>query len=241
MDPASTLDTLLAPRRELRAARSQVLSALPADEEDGPYDRHAALYDRLIGNRLYNRLVWGATPADYEAFAAEAVAVGDGPFLDAGCGTLVFTAAAYRRASRPLVLVDLSLGMLDRARTRINGARATLVQADLLHLPFRLNRFAAVACFGTLHVLDDPWAAVVALRDQVAPGGRLFASMLVSDRAVGRAYLAALSRRGEVGPPRRVAELATAARTIIGPSVDVRCTGSMAWLRATVDGSSNWV
>lgn len=37
-------------------------------------------------------------PADYGAFAVEAVAAGDGLFLDAGCGTVVFTAGAYRRA-----------------------------------------------------------------------------------------------------------------------------------------------
>jgi SAM-dependent methyltransferase len=229
------LDSLLAPGRTLRPARGQVMSAVAAEEDAAAYDRHAALYDRLIGNRLYNRLVWAATPGDYEAFAAEAVAAGDGLFLDAGCGTLVFTAAAYRRAARPLVLVDLSLGMLQRAAGRLGDTSATLLQADLLDLPFSANGFATVACFGTLHVFDDPWAALAALRDQLAPGGRFFASMLVSDRAIGRAYLAAVHRRGEVGPPRRAAELTAAARTVFGTSADVRCTGSMAWLRAVAD------
>ena len=54
---------------------------------------------------------------------------------------------------------------------------------------------------------DDPWAALRALRGQVAPGGRVFVSMLVTDRPVGRAWLGALHRRGEVGPPRSAAEL----------------------------------
>jgi SAM-dependent methyltransferase len=230
---APSLDALLAPGRTLRPARADVLSALPASHKDARYDRHAAVYDRLIGNALYNRLAWGTSPAAYRAFAAEAVAAGEGPFLEGGCGTALFTAAAYREASRPLVLVDQSLAMLERAAARLVGAPATLVQADLLDLPFSPHRFATVACFGTLHVLEDPWAALVALREQLAPGGRFLASMLVTDRAAGRAYLSALHRRGEVGPPRRADELAAAARELFGASVDVRCTGSMAWLRAT--------
>ena len=149
----------------------------------------------------------------------------------------MFTAAAYRGASRPLVLVDLSLGMLRRAAERLGEAPATLVQADLLDLPFAPNRFTTAACFAMLHVLDDPWAALAALRDQLAPGGRIFASMLVTDRAVGRAYLAALHRTGEVGPPRSAEELGVAAREVFGPSAEVRCTGSMAWLRADAERS----
>ncbi len=83
-----------------------------------------------------------------------------------------------------------------------------------------------------LHVLDDPWAALAALRDHVAPGGRLFASMLVTDRAIGRRYLAVLERAGEVGPPRSAAELLEAAREVFGPSASVRRVGSMAYVRA---------
>jgi SAM-dependent methyltransferase len=155
--------------------------------------------------------------------------------LDAGCGTAVFTAGTYARASRPLVLVDRSLAMLERAAERLgDGASVRLVQADLLDLPFAPGRFATVGCFAMLHVLDDPWAALTALHDQLAPGGRLFASMLVSDgSAVSRAYLRMLQRAGEVGPPRSAEELAAAARRLFGPSAEVRRTGSMAWLRAS--------
>jgi hypothetical protein len=67
----------------------------------------------------------------------------------------------------------------------------------------------------------------------LSPGSGVFASMLVADRAVGRAYLRALRRAGEVGPPRRQEHLAAAARAVFGASADVRRTGSMAWLRAS--------
>lgn len=230
---APDLDSLLAPGRTLRPVRPGVLSTLPVGDQGAPYDRRAAVYDRLIGNRAYNRLAWATDPADYRAFAAEAISAREGSFLEVGCGTATFTATAYRGASRPLVLVDRSLDMLGHAAERIAGAPAALVQADLLDLPFVPRRFATVACFGVLHVLDDPWAALEALRDQMAPGGHVFASMLVADRRLGSAYLAALHRAGEVGPPRRADELADAARAVFGASADVRRTGSMAWLRGT--------
>lgn len=229
------VESLLAPGRTLRRGRGRVVSVLPAGDEGARYDRRAATYDRVITSSVYNRLAWDTSPSQYAAFAAEAVAAGSGPLLDAGCGTATFTAPAYRAASRPLVLVDRSLDMLARAAKRLPDAPAAFVQADLSDLPFSSGRFATVACFGTLHVLDDPWAALAALRDQVAPGGLLFASMLVADRAVGRAYLSALHRAGEAGPPRRTEHLAGAAQAVFGAAADVRRTGSMAWLRAATD------
>ncbi len=239
VDAALPLDSLLAPGRALRPVGGGIVSALSRPDEGAPFDRRAAVYDRIIGGRAYNRLVWGASIADYERFAAEALAAGDGPFLDAGCGTLVFTAAAYRQASRQLVLVDLSLGMLRRAASRLAGAPASLVQADVLDLPFAPKRFATVACHAMLHVLDEPWAALAALRDQLAPGGRLFASMLVSDRAIGRPLLAALHRAGEVGRPRSTDELAGAACQLFGQSAEVQRRGSMAWVRAAAATERN--
>lgn len=235
MPPAPALDALLAPDRPLRPAGPRVLSALAPQDAGAPYDRHAAIYDRLIGSPSYNRVIWGTSPARYTAFAAEAIAAGDGPFLDAGCGTLVFSAPAYGAATRPLVLADRSVGMLERAALRLGPAPAALVQADLYDLPFAPRGFSTVACFGALHVLPDPWGALAALREHVAPGGRLFASMLVTDRAIGRRYLRVLERAGEVGPPRSAGELADAARTALGPSASVRRVGSMAYLRAQLD------
>jgi len=230
------LDALLAPGRTLRpAGAGGVTSALPGGEAAAHYDDHARVYDRLIGNRVYNRVLWGARTADYAAFAEEALAAGDGPFLDAGCGTAIFTAATYRRARRPVVLVDRSAPMLERAAARLEGAPVALVQADLFDLPFAPGRFASVGCFAMLHVLDDPWAALAALEAQLAPGGRLFASMLVTDRGVGRAYLGALRRAGEVGPPRSADDLAAAAARVFGADAAVERRGSMAYLRAGRD------
>jgi SAM-dependent methyltransferase len=229
---APDLDGLLAPGRTLRTARDGIASALPEGDEGAHYDSRAGLYDRVIGSRTYNRIAWGVDPDQYSAFAAEALGAGEGQLLDAGCGTGVFTAPLYRHAARPLVLVDRSVHMLERAAARLDGAPAALVQADLLDLPFAPGRFQTVASFAMLHVLPDPWAALAALRDQLAPDGRLFASMLVAGRGgIAPPYMAALRRAGEIGPPRGAGELADVARGLFGPRADVRRTGSMAWLR----------
>src|SRR5664280_2767341 len=127
-------DDLVAPGRELRRSANGVLSALSSHEGGSRYDGRAALYDRLVSNSFYNRRVWRSSVASYATFAAAAVASGDGPMLDVGCGTAVFTADAYRVAERPLVLVDRSLGMLTRAAQRLelrsqDPSRIVLVQA----------------------------------------------------------------------------------------------------------------
>jgi SAM-dependent methyltransferase len=218
----------------LRDLGGGLQGAIADGDAGAPYDRHARLYDRLIGNRVYNRAVWGTSPRDYAAFAAEAVAACDGPLLDAGCGTAVFTADVYARAKCDVVLVDRSVGMLRRAAQRLApGPRVRFVQADLLDLPFAPRSFATVACHGVLHVLDDPWAALAALADQVAPGGALYASMLVTDRGgISGPYMRALNRRGEIASMRSADELAAAAREVFGDAANVTRTGAMAWLRA---------
>lgn len=117
---------------------------LPPDAEGAPYDSRAAAYDRVVGSTLYNRLIWGASTDLYRAFARRAVASGDGPLLDAGAGSAVFTDRAYADTDRPLILVDRSLGMLEAARDRIAKraggslpASVTLLQADANELPLR--------------------------------------------------------------------------------------------------------
>src|SRR4051794_17000655 len=97
MEAPAGLDGLLAEDKPVRAAAGQprILSALAPGEEGAAYDRHAAVYDRVIGNPLYNRVVWSCPTSEYAEFAREALAAGDGPFLDAGCGTLVFTGDVY--------------------------------------------------------------------------------------------------------------------------------------------------
>jgi ubiquinone/menaquinone biosynthesis C-methylase UbiE len=115
------------------------------------------------------------------AFAREAAADGDGWLLDAAGGSAVFTADVYRAAGRPVVLADLSLAMLARARSRLGDARdVTLVQADAADPPFAPGSFPTVACMSALHVFPDPapvvhalWWPPVPLRPRARDRGRL--------------------------------------------------------------------
>jgi len=225
------IEDLLAPARELAPAGDGLLSALDPDERGAPYDRTSAFYDRLIPNRVYSRLFWSTHPREYVEFAREAVADADGPMLDAAGGTAVFSAAPYREASRPVVLTDLSLGMLARASGRLGDAdNVTLVQADATDPPFPPGAFATVACMSALHVFPDPGAIVRALRPLAAPGGRLFLSGLVAETRVGSRYLRVLERAGEAGPPRTQAELEAVVAEATGTEPRTRRLGSMTYM-----------
>lgn len=179
-------------------------------EEPSVYDRRAATYDRVIGSALYNRIVWGASTVGYTDFARSALDSGNGPYLDVGCGSLVFTADAYRAAARELVLTDLSEGMLGRAADRVSSANATLIRADLFDLPFDVGSFETVASFGVLHCIGDLDGALRAIADQVRPGGRVFLTSLVAETRRGKGMLRLLRRAGEVAEPRTRAQFVEA-------------------------------
>jgi ubiquinone/menaquinone biosynthesis C-methylase UbiE len=130
-----------------------ICSATPPRERAADYDRIAAGYDMVVGTTLYNRLVWGNWARHYseaaQRFLAEAPA---GPLLDCGCGSLVFTANAYRQSAAQdrLVLQDRSLGMLRRGAKR--AANGTFLQADAAAMPFKQEAFTGVMSWGMLHV-----------------------------------------------------------------------------------------
>ncbi len=238
------LDDLVPSSTTLREARPGIRSALPPDTEEAHYDSRAAAYDWVVGSAIYNRLVWGASPERYRAFVRRAVAAGDGPLLDAGTGSAVFTAGAYADADRPLILVDRSLGMLAAARDRI-AERAggtlptsvTLLQADANTLPFHNGCIETVLSMGMLHLFDDVAGHVAALARVLKPGGRLFAMALVAEQWPGRAYLRLLQRAGEVAAPRTDGEMRQAVESGIGADVDGDLEGCMGFLTARVEST----
>lgn len=225
---------------EVRRVDADVLSVLPVHEQGAPYDRRAAAYDRLVRSPRYNRLLWSARPSDYAAFAHEAVADATGPLLEVGCGAATFTWQAYRATTRTCVLVDRSVAMLERAAARVRTEDArrghlTLLQADLRRPPFATARFDTVLFMGGLHLLEDVATTVGQLARPCAPGGRLFASGLVAETAVGRRYLRLLHRAGEVAVPRREGELRALVEDGLGrPVAHWRRTGSMIYATARI-------
>jgi len=204
------------------------------------YDGRAAIYDRVVGTRLYNRVMWGASPPDYVAFARQAVASDQtGMLLDAGCGSLLFTAQVYLDCQRPILACDQSLNMLRRARSRLMKlagyvpGRIFLLQADLGSMPFRPGSFHTVLCMNVLHHLADAEGLIAGLKKLLVGGGHLYLTSLVKgNRLIGDHYLEALYRRGDFVRPRTGVELGDMLSGSFGPSVRYWMQGNMGYATA---------
>ncbi|MBN2801311.1 MAG: class I SAM-dependent methyltransferase [Deltaproteobacteria bacterium] len=199
------LRALLSPEAQVQPLRDGVVTVLPPDRRAAAYDRLAPGYDLLVGSRIYNRLVWGSSPAHYAQLAATALIEGHGPALDVGAGSLVFTAEIYAATARPLILTDLSGAMLGRGARRlaskgraIQTRRHLLLQADAAALPLRDHTFDTVMSWGFLHLFHDPAPLLAELRRVTAPGGRVHLSVLTLGGGAGDAVLRRLEARGEV-------------------------------------------
>ena len=214
------LESLLRRGYTLREADRGILSVLPTDGPARPYDAWAlaATYDGVVATRLYNRIVWGTTPADYAAFERRALESDrDGWMLDAACGSLVFTAEVFGpNRSRPVVLLDYSLRMLRRARRRLQEAwgrvpdSLVLLQADIVDLPFTSGTFTTVSFPAALHEFEDPVVPVNELGRVLSEDGVLYITSLVSTpgRRFANAYLRGMHRGGQIAAPRSLEELA---------------------------------
>jgi SAM-dependent methyltransferase len=236
-DAAKWLDDVMADGRPVRQLDERLFSVLPEGTAGHAYDGRARAYDRMIGSRLYNRIAWGSSPGHYRRFARRAVESAPGGwFLDAGCGTLLLTADAYLAApTRPIVVLDQSLGMLKRARERVLGGGKRLpphivfLQGDLLDLPFRPGAYRTVMSMGMLHLFADAGPLAASLESLLLPDGGLFLTSLVENGRLGDRYLRLLHRQGEVAKPRTAAALEAQLRAAIRRRVDYAVTGNMAY------------
>lgn len=232
------LDELLREQQEPRQVAPGLFSVLPSNGADADYDARATAYDRVVGSALYNRLLWGVSVNRYDRFVEDALASGDGPLLDAGCGSAVFTADAYLDAERPLLLVDRSKGMLQVARDRLtdlNGgsmpSHITLLQADLEHPLLQPESVDTVLSMGMLHLFEDVVGHVEDLFTILRPEGAIFATSLVAERTIGRAYLRLLHASGEVATPRTFNTLRVQLSDGLDVGLETTREGSMAFLR----------
>ena len=237
------LKEVVAGGRTLRPSGEGIYSVLPGEAGAHDYDRRAAIYDAVVGMRIYNRVMWGAARRDYEAFARRALAPGGGGLvLDAPCGSLLFSAAAYAESGRRVVALDQSLGMLRRARARLSESAGAVpegvvfLQADLDDLPFRAGSFDTVLCMNVLHLYrGDAGALVANLGRLLKDGGRLCLTSLVrGGRPVGDGYLRLLHRAGEFVRPRSEGELRGLLEKSLGQKVDCETKGNMAYATAVV-------
>ena len=215
MNAPDELNEVVAEERFIRLIEEDIYSVLPDISVLHHYDQRAALYDLVVRTRLYNSVMWGSSPSDYVDFARQALnSSRDGTFLDAGCGSLLFTARIYVDANCQIIAFDQSLAMLRRARQRLiqlSGSvpkHIRLLQADLNDLPFGRETFRAILCLNVLHQFADAAALISNLKQLLSNDGNLYMTSLISsNRAIGNWYLNALYRIDEFVRPRNEREL----------------------------------
>ncbi|WP_226361598.1 class I SAM-dependent methyltransferase [Pseudonocardia sp. ICBG1142] len=143
----------------------------PADAR-ALYDEWAPTYDADLSGEAQGYVAPAVT-----ADAVVAAAGPGGEILDAGCGTGLVGVALRERGATTVDGIDLSPGMLERARA--TGAYRDLREADLtaaLALPD--DSYDVVVCVGTLtHAHVGP-SALAEFTRVVRPGGYLVATVL---------------------------------------------------------------
>lgn len=194
---------ILSPELDLHLDKAGIYSAIPPERSEAEYDSIASLYDLVIGNSVYNRIVWGNWADRYVQSARHALASAnaDDWILDCGCGSLCFTAKAYRDAPLDrMILLDRSIGMLGRAQKRL--PQSHFIQADALAMPFKAQTFGTSMAWGMLHIFGSASPLLKELYRVTKPGGKVFMSTLVlSKRGIGNRLLHTLNAKGEIASP----------------------------------------
>ncbi len=95
--------------------------------------------------------------------------VPDGPIVDVGCGEGRVHLLLDGGQAKRYVGLDLSTGILARARRRLGDTR--FLRADACGLPLRDDSVALAVCQGVLHHTAQPRAAFTELARVTKPGG----------------------------------------------------------------------
>ncbi len=133
------------------------------------YDQAAAAFDNSEGwwpreNRNHLRKI---------RTISGLLGIAEGSVLEVGVGTGIHAGWLLAHSPLRVVGVDLSAGMVQAARARLErgaGDRFSALVADAGHLPFADNSFDAVFCSGTLHHISCPVAALSEMRRVARPG-----------------------------------------------------------------------
>ncbi|QGN06188.1 methyltransferase domain-containing protein [Halorhabdus sp. CBA1104] len=189
-----------------------------------PTDRRAIrqFYDRIAGP--YDRLASGPVVRRWRLDVIDALALQPGDVVvEMGCGTGANLSALRQRVGEGgrVLGIDLTPGMLERARRRVDRAgweNVTLLTGDARDPPIEGGVDAVLGTF-VVGLFDDPVAVVEAWFALLAGGGRLgLLDGTLSDRLAGRPLnlgfraftrLSAPSSRGD-----RVSPAVTLARRV---------------------------
>jgi SAM-dependent methyltransferase len=192
----------------LREVEPHIYS-LYLEGENAFYDEFGGIYEKVACNRFYNRLIWGYWISEYQILCADALkSAEDELVLDAGCGSLAFTAKTYvqHKGRRPAVLLDKSIRMLRLAKARLkrlNGAvpdNILFVQGDITRLPFKGRSIGTIIAMNVLHAVKDARSLVLELRRVMAENGSISLTTLVKNARLADKYIDKLSEMGALVP-----------------------------------------
>ena len=186
------------------------------------YDDFAAGYDRER-NHGYHLFL------DELEFSVARPYLEDKVVLEAGCGTGLLLGRA-QQAARRAVGVDLSPGMLEKARQRGLEVR----QADLASLPFDDHSFDTVYSFKVLAHIHDIARALNELDRVTRPGGHLVLEFY--NRRSLRALVKAVKRPGRISGQRTENDVYTRFDTL----EEIRAMAPSGWQVQQVRGARVW-
>ena len=159
------------------ATRSLSAISLETSFVEGVYGKMASVYDLFFGLPLHHGRA--------RAILRMAITQED-RILEVGVGTGISLPLYPPRCS--VTGVDLSEGMLDRARTRrtqFNLRNVRLIQMDATELRFPDNSFDIVYAPYFINCVPDPLAVTREMKRVCRPGGRLvFLNHFLSDRPI---------------------------------------------------------
>ncbi len=134
------------------------------------YDQWADTYEAEVQANAY------ATPARCAAALAATGLAQDAAVLDFACGTGLSGAALAEAGFTVIDGMDISDGMLAKARARGLHRTLTLVPADAPP-PVPHGAYAAIAAIGAIGPGAAPASVIAPLVDALAPGGYLVLSL----------------------------------------------------------------
>lgn len=138
------------------------------------FDRIAPRYDLLnhVLSCSVDRTWWWRTARRFRPVLARPEA----KVLDICCGTGDMTRALLRfraKNAEPVVAADFSQAMLERARKKLAGHAAEVVEADALHLPFHDGALDLITTAFGFRNLANYEAGLAEFFRVLAPGGEV--------------------------------------------------------------------
>jgi len=209
------LQNLLLPNIELRNIEPHIYSVVPENAPSNSFDDMAAFYDLVICNKYYNRIMWGYNISNYAAITTKALnASKDGWVLDAGCGSLAFTADSYvNYRERPIVLFDQSIKLLKIAKSKIIKLNDSIpsnmifLQADALKLPFKPAIFSTIISLNLIHVFDDITNVLASFKNVLTENGTMTLSTLIKNGRITDKYLDVMLKKTSGVAPKTYEQL----------------------------------